>query len=1240
MPTPATRSAIYVSHALAPLAARLAVDACGQAHEHRRDPMVAATIVVPSRNVRRWVQLYLARHTGIAINLKFQYLEAALWDVLASLDPSGERPQRFDQQVLQSMVLSLFLREERPGGDLATLVDYLPPRLDDQKRVRRDFLRQAWQLAGRLADHLRNYEYHRPALIEAWRRGSGAFYDSSGKDLEPLRRMEAAQRALYSAVLGPGGLRDGFTRREGALLTLGEYARRVFAGVRPGTSGNAPLPPFHVFALSEPSALHADLLHRLAEVVPVHLYLLTPRAAEVDSAPALLARVTTAAESSGPASVAELTRLWGEADARLVRRLGPLLMDRGRFTFQVLADEVATTQAKRMTPAAPRTQRSVLTAVQDGLVRREPGRPRRQRQDASLQIVGCPSIQRELEAVHEGILHNLRADPSLRPTDFAVLVPDLARYRAAVHDVFERGRDRLPYNLTDVSASDASAFGQALLTLLDLATGRFSRTEVCGMLSDPCFLTAAGVDRLTAAKWVHWAHALNICHAFDRSDKRARGYPDNGLYTWQQALQRLRLGRVLDCGNGQAEDGDLPDYQGIVPYCDLDSGDADVLGRFCWTVETLYRRLQRLKDLSATAGRWRDEIRGMLPELLAVPEDRPEEQEVRNGLLAYLDRWVDVGPWEAGPGGNGSQSGAPTQRLQLPVVREVVRQGLAGIDGNFGACLVGGVTVGSLQRMVPLPFEVIYIVGLGEGDFPGRQVPSTLDLRALDGGPEQLDVSAPDANRLLFLQALLAARRKLYLSYVSRDLQKDQVLYPCSLLNQLRRVLTRDVIDGDGSRGFEVQQVPLDASDPSYLHDPPPWGDATVNSLASERLLCVVDAAATGRLTFSNAQRSDVACRERAARVDGRVTAAAAENATGGTNGRAPRPVRVRELKGLLREPLDAALKRHLGLYDADEPPPREDDEPFYTVFPADWRFATGAARRFVKRATAEGTANALAAFDSDFDRHYDTCRLCNETPDGAFDGVDRDRLRRQARSLLDNGIIELADARKGAEFYGAVVVGPGQARCGKLPAARFPAMELPGGVQLHGQLPLMWRTNDAVEALVITTGNAKAGELTHHLLEPFLFLAALRAGERVNEVGTSSAHWVGGRALRVHMAHGGGLWTAEYAIATDQATAYLSGLASDLLDPASFDLLPFDVIQKGRRLSEAYKADGEDRELREAYPRLLTDAVEEALEDDYSQYRPPELLGLIEAEVPSDAYDKVRRRLRPVCMFSQGVTS
>jgi len=145
-----------------------------------------------------------------------------------------------------------------------------------------------------------------------------------------------------------------------------------------------------------------------------------------------------------------------------------------------------------------------------------------------------------------------------------------------------------------------------------------------------------------------------------------------------------------------------------------------------------------------------------------------------------------------------------------------------------------------------------------------------------------------------------------------------------------------------------------------------------------------------------------------------------------------------------------------------------------------------------------------------------------------------------------------------------------------------------------------------------------------------------LRAGGRANEEGTSSACWVGGRALRVHIAHGDGLWTAQYSITEERAAAYLSGLAADLLDPTSFDLLPFDVIQKGRRLSEAYKADSADGDLRSSYPRLLAEAVEEALEDDYSRYRPPQLLGLIEAEVPPDAYVKVRRRLRPAAVFSQ----
>src|SRR5206468_2943925 len=81
----------------------------------------------------------------------------------------------------------------------------------------------------------------------------------------------------------------------------------------------------------------------------------------------------------------------------------------------------------------------------------------------------------------------------------------------------------------------------------------------------------------------------------------------------------------------------------------------------------------------------------------------------------------------------------------------------------------------ALQPLRPVPFEIIYVLGLGEGQFPGSSVLPGLDLRArcrCDG-----DILLPETNRFLLLESLLAARQKVYLLYNSRDVQNDRTLY-------------------------------------------------------------------------------------------------------------------------------------------------------------------------------------------------------------------------------------------------------------------------------------------------------------------------------------------------------------------------------------------------------------------------------------------------------------------------------
>src|SRR5262245_39319879 len=128
------------------------------------DPFQPATIVIPNRYLRNWLRLFLARNQGIAVNLRFTYLEQAIWDMLRQVDPRDHaaEPEMLDGEHYRLLVLSALLESDDP--DLAPFRRYL----GEQPWTRRSW-RRAWQLANRLSGLIRDYEYHRQdALIQPW----------------------------------------------------------------------------------------------------------------------------------------------------------------------------------------------------------------------------------------------------------------------------------------------------------------------------------------------------------------------------------------------------------------------------------------------------------------------------------------------------------------------------------------------------------------------------------------------------------------------------------------------------------------------------------------------------------------------------------------------------------------------------------------------------------------------------------------------------------------------------------------------------------------------------------------------------------------------------------------------------------------------------------------------------------------------------------------------------------------
>jgi exonuclease V gamma subunit len=1201
-------STVYLGTNQEQLAERmaLALDEAAQSG----DFFTPITVVVPNRYLGKWLRLWLTRRFGVTVNLRFLYLEKVLWELLREQDPDSTTspPELLDHARYRLMTLSLILDSQACGAVLEPLHHYVNP---DGGEPRRDYFRRAWHLADRIARLSRDYQYHRhDSIIKRWRSGEDGYPKASADD----QALERCQREIFRRITGRDGLQDRLSQSVGKrLLTLPQYADEVMSRSKP-CHAPAARPLVHLFGISQISALHADVLHWLGERYDLRLYHLNPLVARISTSEARRSAVSNVAErftrdEEIPGDLKtpheRLLASWGRAGAEGLWTVEKLLSSPGGFHSEIL-------------PTPPASGNTVLARLQQSLLDQVTESAPRLRQDRSLQIVGCPGIEREVETVYHNILHHLRAQPDLKQTDIAVLVTDMLRYRPVIQSVFDRRPDRLIYNLADFSAAGLSMFGHALLGMLDLALESFTRSRVFAVLLNPCFLERLGVDREQALVWLQWAETLGIYHSWDAEDKKRRGYGDSPLYSWRLGLQRLRLGRLMDPGDDKAA---AQAYRGVVPAAELASCDKRLLSAFCRAIDGLLPMLLELRDVRASGERWANDLRLLIETFLAVPSDRPEEEEVRERVLSALPELHLLDHVRCGQ--------AASNGIPLALVREFIAEQLECVEGTHGEYLTGGVTISALQPLRPVPFEIIYVLGLGEGLFPSTDAAARLDLRTRQRC--RGDILSSESDRYLLLEALFAARRKLYLLYTNRDLQKDQALYPCGPVLQLQRYLQEDVLN----KKFETATVPLSAVDHRYLAPVDDGGhsDVLVNYDDSERLATADAARSANEVLLDTKASAELERRLAIARKGFPILCSS------GPARKSVSAVTIRELCRFLRCPAEAAIRRHLHLEDEAESE-LCDDEPFCTGFPYDYRLMRQTIDWFVKRAIESSVESALAEWRPWFNGLYERWRLCGYAPEGAFGECDRRRFEERLHERIASraGLGGFLHERAAARFCGPVFVGDNR---GSLAARiQFPALTLADedGVafaSLSGALPLVWGSDDTIESLVIASKKVVSSkEISIPLLEPVLTLLATAAGTERGVDGSCSREWLGERALKVHIAHEGGLATFHYDngdFEPSEALAYLVRLVRDFLDPTSFDLIPLDLVLDDANLQAAYTSPDakwtDDRRV--AYQQMLAIAIDEDGEKESPTYRAMKLVALVKPDVPPDALDKVSRRFR-----------
>ena len=868
-------------------------------------PLEEEIFLVQSNATAEWLKTSLASSAGVCAALRVMLPGRFLWQAYRQvLGPARVGVQSPLEREPLTWRLMRLLPALVARPTFAPVARYLAGRGAEQRL----------QLARRIADLFDQYQVYRADWLAAWERDSFTLPGPSGAG-RPVPEDQRWQAALWRAILDeldeglvaasrPQVHRAFVAALEAAHEPCGRLPRRVILF---GTSHVAPQVLDALLALSTRCQVIVAVVnpcrHHWADIIDGRELLRRTRVRPSRHA---------AKDARDPANVPfeamhlyahPLLAAWGRQGRDFMEQLDELddLAQRRRIELpkiDTFDDGPGTTLLS-----------GVQATIRDLVPLSEHRRAAVAAGDRSIVFHVAHGVQREVEILHDQLLAMLAVgdattNPPLRPRDVLVMVPDIEAFAPSIRAVFgqyPRTDPRfVPYDIADLASRGSDPLVAALEWLLRLPEQRIGLQEVRDLLEVPAVASRRGIAAAALPGLFDWLAGAGVRWGIDAGHRAGLGLGATGEQnSWSFGLRRMLLGYASGASRG---------FAGIEPYDEIGGLEAAVIGAIVDLLEQIDRWCSRLRQ-DATPVAWTETARELLDAFFAPADER--ERLTMVALQAALGEWLAA-----------CSCAAFDQPVPLAVMREAW---LAGVDGleRSRRFMTGGVTFCTLLPLRAVPFEVVCLLGMNDGAFPRATQRNDFDLMGLPGQHRPGDRSRRDDDRYLMLEALLSARRTLYVGWSGFDPRDNSAQPPSVLIAQLRDYLDAGWCGTDGGPvlGDRTTEHPLQPFGRRYFED-------------------------GGPVTFAREWRA--AHRP----VDGRDRASAP---TSGDGADGPSRTSLRELAGFLRNPARAFFRARLGIVVGDEDERVDDDEAFELG---------GLARYQLRQSLVDGVAATLVRDD------------------------------------------------------------------------------------------------------------------------------------------------------------------------------------------------------------------------------------------------------------------------------------
>ena len=375
--------------------------------------------------------------------------------------------------------------------------------------------------------------------------------------------------------------------------------------------------------------------------------------------------------------------------------------------------------------------------------------------DDSVRIVSCRDKMREIEVVKDTLLELFNNDDTLKPEDVAVMAPKINDYAPYITAVFggtdPQDKTFIPWVISDRSFSNESRIAATFLDMLRLAGSDFEKSKVFSIFRSPFVCTKFNIDEQSAGDIEKIVCKSGVKWGLDAESRG--GDPQN---TWDFGLSRIMMSFFMPFSeNGEG-------FSGILPMKDVSRDDLESVSSFITFAKELFRCSQELASSEMEPAEFKKKFEWMLDFFFVCDRsDRDSCEEMRH-IRSVIDDFAETAERSV----KKLSFDAVLQYLEDELGRE--RSGRGFLSANVNFC--------SLKPLRALPFRVIYLVGMGDGEFPRSENRYAFDLTQKKYGNEP-DAPQPrsvrDNDKYLFAEAVVSAREKLIISYEAEDFSED-----------------------------------------------------------------------------------------------------------------------------------------------------------------------------------------------------------------------------------------------------------------------------------------------------------------------------------------------------------------------------------------------------------------------------------------------------------------------------------